>query len=268
MSDDEFQMKLGTVKSAPKAGQFGSLAVDAVNECSKGNCIVTVVTRSHTCQAVRLSYLVATSNNLMPLDLSYLERLRTWVEQEIASSGSQNKLAERLGVKHQTLIKWKTGNLKNGLDDSSIGAIAQYRCESPDATRAWLEGRTLPIEDPLLVAIQNASLPSLIAGMKAIAYRLDSLLNLNQSIASLIEREFQSKGKSLGNPVDFMEFFQCGPFDPEDKERIHQVATGKLIPERDDLPDLAIALEYFSGKPYSEAMLYQVWRSSSLGSRV
>lgn len=207
----------------------------------------------------------------MPIDPGYLERLKTWVEREITISGSQNKLAARLNIKHPTLIKWKTGNLKNGLDDSSIQAIAKYRCEPPEQTRAWLEGKELPVEDPLLSAIQSASLPSLIAGMKAIAYRLESLLgesSMPPSIAALIQSEFANKGKRIDDPKDFAEFFGCAPFDPEEKERIYQVATGKILSERDDLPDLAVALEFFSGKTYSEAALHQIWQAETLGRRI
>ena len=205
------------------------------------------------------------------LDPGYLDRLRAFVEREISIAGSQNKLAAKLGIKHPTLIKWKSGVLKNGLDDSSIAAIARYRCESPEETRAWLEGRTVPSEDPLLSAIQAASLSSLIAGMKAIAHRLESLLGseaMPPSIASLIKSEFDRKGKHLDNPADFLEFFQCAPFDPEDRDRICQIATGKTMPERDDIPDLAVALEYFSGKPYSESLLYQIWQTSMLRKHV
>ena len=207
----------------------------------------------------------------MPVDTGYLERLKTWVESAIEAADSQNKLAAQLGVKPPTLIKWRNGNLRNGLDDSSIQAIARHRAESAEVTRAWLEGKELLIEDPLLNAVRTASLSSLISGMKAIAHRLEVLTEdkfMNQTVVSFIQAEFARKGKSPDTLADFMEFFECAPFEAEERERIQKIATGQIAPERDDIPDLAVALEEYSGTPVPEALLYGIWRNSYLSNSI
>jgi transcriptional regulator with XRE-family HTH domain len=100
------------------------------------------------------------------MDSEYLRRLKDWVDQEIVAAGSQNKLAAKLKMSHATLTKWKSGNLKHGLDDSSINAIATYRGETSTETRAWLEGKTENLKDPVIEAVRNASFPSLVYAME------------------------------------------------------------------------------------------------------
>lgn len=222
---------------------------------------------------------MVTALNQLRVNLD-LERLKGWVQAEISRVGSQNKLAAMLGLKHQTLMKWKNGNLKKGLDDSSIAAIARYRGESPHQTRLWLEGREVNAPHPLVQAIQDAPIEIVFEVLetgfkraKAYASTVDKsadsriaivpsaynnhpdvevVMNVGKgrgAVGRLIRAEMKVRNLDPYLEADFREFVRCLPsVEVEEIDYTRDIVQGRVALVNDDLLGaIALALRGFTG---------------------
>ncbi len=92
----------------------------------------------------------------------YLGRLAAWVKKEKDLHGFSNEsfaaavnqaaraTKTRANITHAAIYKWENQSLKAGLRQQSIAAIAAYRNESFEKTKAWLEGRPFVEPEPSL----------------------------------------------------------------------------------------------------------------------
>lgn len=89
-----------------------------------------------------------------PINDTYKRNLRSWIETEKSKSGLSyrnfvKKFVEITGIEltYGSFVGWKNGKLSNEITDDSLLAIAKYRGEEPEETRAWLFSGSLPQHD-------------------------------------------------------------------------------------------------------------------------
>lgn len=205
-----------------------------------------------------LNWLIVCKTALKVLSDRAKSLLSEWlITEQRRVSLSDRAFAQRLGVSYGTIQAWRERRVDK-LTKESVEMLARYRGETLEQVDAWLDGLEVGAEPLLISAIKTASINDLIQGMRAIANRLESLLGvpMNQnSVAIIIRGEFAAKGLDPARREDFLQFFRCGPFDAEEEAAIYDIVQGRQSPDSDLICDLAIALENFSGKPYSASDL-------------
>jgi hypothetical protein len=113
---------------------------------------------------------------------------------------------------------WRSGKSTEGLSDESLRAIAAYRNESPEETRAWLEGKLREAESSLVRLMRSAPLPEVTAALEVGLARLSGLLAQvpttateeeevsTKRLAELIQAKLQIDGIDLDDLAQICEF--------------------------------------------------------------
>jgi hypothetical protein len=132
----------------------------------------------------------------------YKNQLMSWVinekkRKELSDRGlaAEIEKASGISVTHRAVQYWRSGKLVEGLSDESVRAIAAYRNETPEETRAWLEGRD-PYSDKesrLVALMRSAPLPEVTAALEVGLARLSGLVTQGQAANNEASKEVSTK---------------------------------------------------------------------------
>jgi len=187
---------------------------------------------------------------------------RQWLEEEIASHGSQGKFADRLQLTHQTVAKWRAGG---GVGNAGVSAIATYRNESEERVRRWIRGldnQALEQQESkdLLQLMRTVPLSSVLAAMSVGLERLQNRFGLDSEAeplsADLVVRWIK---QTILKHCDRDTFASTINIDPQ---RLNAILDGQATPTKGEFEQLAQGLNTIR-LDWDGESLEQVWTQPS-----